>query len=160
MRLCRCPVLVAPVLLLSLSAAAESPPAPARPAPTPPAKAPSPGPSGGPSGAPQAARAAACTVESVQKAGEFCAPCANFMGSQGRCDHAFAEAEPAWEYRCRSAGQKRWNEVWCRPWTKPGRPPVPSPEDGAATPATPVTPATPDGPRRTGAAPAGTLPNR
>ncbi|MFO0572643.1 MAG: hypothetical protein U1A78_01470 [Polyangia bacterium] len=161
-RTCRrlIPVALVPWLLVSRSAAAEpkvgtapasgpasvpssgpaSPSSAARPAPTPPAKASAP------------AKPAACTVESVQQAGEFCAPCGNHLGSQGRCDHAFAEAEPAWEYRCRSTGAKRWTEVWCRPWTKPGRPPVPSPDEGAA----PTPPAA--GERRAPArtAPAGT----
>lgn len=69
---------------------------------------------------------AACTVESVQQKGELCASCENYLGSDGRCDHAFAEAEPPWEYRCRGAGAKRWTEVWCRAYTGTGRPPVPS----------------------------------
>ena len=154
MRPCRrlIPVTLLPWLLLCRSAAAEpqagsgstAGPAPgAKAAPTPPAKASAP------------AKAAACAVESVQQAGEFCAPCGNYLGSQGRCDHAFAEAEPAWEYRCRSPGAKRWTEVWCRPWTKPGRPPVPSPDEGAA-PTPPAPPAA--GERRAPArtAPAGT----
>jgi hypothetical protein len=69
-----------------------------------------------------------CTIEKVQKKGEYCAPCQAWHGDTELCTRTFEGDKQKWSRRCRAGGASVWTEIWCTKWTGKDPPPVPKPK--------------------------------
>lgn len=67
-----------------------------------------------------------CTVEKVQKKGEFCSSCRAWHGDRDVCDRTFgSDTKLKWKLRCHTRGASVWSEIWCAPWNGRNPPVIP-----------------------------------